>query len=110
MERGEKPERDSLNRRQFVQQSLLGAAGLGFLLSKPLLARDMGNRRFFRADELTPEDRIRWQSMKAQRFDDEGGQAPGPPRPPRPQPSIDGPNKIKPGRGPEERRLKKKEV
>lgn len=94
MERREKPERDSLNRRQFVQQSLLGAAGLGFLLSKPLLARDMGNRRFFRADELTPEERSRWQ-------------APGPPRP---DPSKDGPNKIKPGRGPEERRLKKKEI
>ena len=91
MEGKEKSEKDSLNRRQFVQQSVLGAAGLGFLLSKPLLARDVGNRRFFRADELTPEDRLRW---KAQ----EGGGFPQPPQPP-PLRSEDGPNKMRPPRG-----------
>jgi hypothetical protein len=77
----QKPEQDPVSRREFLRRSALGAAGVGLGLSGALAAAGTGKRRFYRADELTEEQRARLRAAKAQRLHQEGARGPDYPWP-----------------------------
>jgi len=82
-----KSEQDPVSRREFLRRSALGAAGAGLGLSGAFASE--GKRRFYRADELTEEQRARLRAAKAQRLHQEGVREPTLP----PFPSNDNPPK-----------------